>query len=887
MKKFLLAILVCYIQTAFATHNRAGEITYTYLGGRTYEVTITTYTRGSVQADRCTLELFWGDNSSSILNRVNGPQGSCFPARMGDNLGGDVQKNIYVGTHTYSNDGIYEVSFEDPNRNAGINNIPQSVSVPFFIKSELAVSSGITTNRSPILTNPPIDDGCLNRRFEHNPGAVDLDGDSLSFELVPTRGAGGATIPTTYDPNVVQDEVRIDSVNGDLYWDVPKNVGQFNFAIEIAEWRRNGAGQWVKIGYVIRDLQVNIDNCGNNPPVINPIGPFCVEAGTNLNFDVTANDPDGDPIELTAFGAPFRVINPADTFIANNGNPPVIGTFNWDAECNHVRQQPYFVSFQAKDDPSARMGENPLVDVMTTEIVVVAPAPRNPLADGGEGQIDLEWEESICKQAIGYKIYRREDSYGFVPSECETGVPAYTGYEFLDSTYSLGDTTYIDSIDLKRGVRYCYMVVACFPNGVESYASVEFCSDVALSAPLLTNVDVKSTDVTNGEIEVKWIFPPEVDSTNFPPPYSYKLYRSSGITGANFTEIQTLPNATDTFFTDGGLNTQDGGFNYKVEMYFGNPPAVLGESDPASSVFLTVLGADEQNILSANHNTPWTNNRYVIFRETLPGSTIFDSIGESFGPSFIDSNLVNGTEYCYRVLTIGAYTSINTLPSPLLNNSQISCSTPIDTTKPCTPEFTFDYNCVNDSIYFKILPPLDPDCIDDIISYQIYFKPLESDPWPNLPLLSLTNNVDSIALVGEPITGCWAITATDDAGNDPNGQSNESEYSEILCIESCPDIAFPNVFTPNGDGINDNFRPFSINDIETIDFQVFNRWGVLVFESKDVEKFTTIGWDGRDMNTGQLCSDGVYFYLCRFTPLNFRESMVEEINGFIHLFQNN
>lgn len=886
MKRILPFIFICFAQTLFATHNRAGEITYRYISGFTYEVTITTYTRGSVQADRCELTLFWGDGTSSILPRVNGLLGTCQGgARMGVNIGGDVQKNIYTGRHTYATAGLYDLSFEDPNRNAGINNIPQSVSVPFFLKSQLVVDAGLKGNSSPLLLNPPIDDGCLNRRFEHNPGAFDPDGDSLSYDLVKTRGAGGAIISSTYDPNLVQDSVKINPTTGDLYWDVPKNVGQYNFAIEISEWRRNGQKQWVKIGYVTRDLQVNIDNCANQPPKIDPVGPFCVEAGTNLNFDVRATDPDGDPVRLTAFGAPFKVNNPADSFIARIGNP-VISTFNWDTECNHVRQQPFYVTFQAKDDPTARaQHEKPLVDVFTAEIRVIAPAPRNPMANGGDNKIDLIWDESICKQATGYKIYRREDSYGFVPSQCETGVPAYTGYKLIDSTTTLSDTSYTDSINLLRGVRYCYMVVACFPEDVESYASVEFCTAVRLSRPLLTNVDVVTTDAANGQIDVKWVFPPEVDSNNFPPPYSYKLYRADGINGTNFTDIQTFPLASDTSYTDAGLNTQDRGYNYKVEMYYGTPARVLGDSDPASSVFLTVLGSDESNILRATHITPWKNNEFIIFRETSPGSGQFDSIGQSFSRSYIDSNLANGTDYCYKVLALGAYTSGNSLPSPLLNNSQIACGTPIDTTRPCAPELKYSYNCVEDSIYFEFINPKDSGCINDIIGYNIYFKRLAADPWPTSPLVTITSG-NSIFLTGEPITGCWAVTAFDDAANDPNGQVNESNFSEVLCIESCPDITFPNVFTPNGDGLNDNFLPITLNDIGRIDIQVFNRWGTLVFQSTDVEEFGTKGWDGRDMNTGQMCSDGVYFYFCKFTPMNFTEPNVHEINGFIHLFQN-
>ena len=58
----VLAIFM-YCTSSFATHNRAGEITYTHVSGLTYEVLITTYTKESSPADRPVLYLFWGDSN--------------------------------------------------------------------------------------------------------------------------------------------------------------------------------------------------------------------------------------------------------------------------------------------------------------------------------------------------------------------------------------------------------------------------------------------------------------------------------------------------------------------------------------------------------------------------------------------------------------------------------------------------------------------------------------------------------------------------------------------------------------------------------------------------------------------------------------------------------
>lgn len=888
MKKFLLFILFSlFFLTANATHNRAGEITYTWISGNTYEVTITTYTKNSVPADRCELEIHWGDGSSEVLKRSNGPIGTGCPSpiTIGQLIGNDVRMNIYKGTHTYAAAGVYTLFFEDPNRNLGISNIIQSVNVPFYVQSELVVSALLGGNSSPQLLNPPIDDGCTRKIFKHNPGAFDIDGDSLSYELVLSRTTGGQTIPTIYDPAFVTDSVKIDSILGDLIWDVPQEIGQFNFAIQINEWRKNPeTGQYIRIGYVTRDLQVDIKGCGNNPPQIDPVGPFCVEAGQLLSFDVRATDPDGDAMIMTAVGGPFSVTNPANPF-NETGASPLTGTFNWQTECNHVRRLPYYVTFEVVDVPT-QFGEQPLVDIFTAEIRVIAPAPRNPLAVANDNSIDLSWDRSICTDAEGYRVYRREDSYGFIPDDCETGVPAYTGYELLTDVDGLNSTSYTDTFDLKRGVRYCYMVVAYFPDESESYASIEFCTSLALTLPMMTNVDVLTTDATNGTIDVKWIAPPVLDSTTNPPPYSYRLYRAIGLDGTNFTEIQSL---TDTFFTDAGLNTLDTSYSYKVEMYSGPNSDLVGESDPASSVYLEVTGFDEGNHLEFTHNTPWSNYQYIIFREDPTGSTNFVIIDTAFADEFRDTALINGDNYCYRVQAFGEYTVGGDLPSPLINNSQINCGTPIDTNAPCPPTVVSEFFCESDSLILSWAQPNNPACADDIQFYNVYYKELEEDVFPETPILQFPGTQGQHTFVpvsdGLPLIGCYAITAVDDADQDAGGVANESDFSNIICIEACPLIKFPNVFTPNADGKNDLFSATMFKDIKELRISIYNRWGTEVYQTSDGNQFLTVGWDGMDLNTGQECSEGVYYFVCQYSPLSVTETRERVASGFVHLFR--
>jgi gliding motility-associated-like protein len=65
-------------------------------------------------------------------------------------------------------------------------------------------------------------------------------------------------------------------------------------------------------------------------------------------------------------------------------------------------------------------------------------------------------------------------------------------------------------------------------------------------------------------------------------------------------------------------------------------------------------------------------------------------------------------------------------------------------------------------------------------------------------------------------------------------------------------VYIPNAFSPNGDGLNDVFQP-SMRGFSESDFKIFNRWGELIYQSRD-----NTGWDGT--YRGQPVQEGVYMY---------------------------
>ncbi len=353
MKQFLLIVIVLLnLATieSLATHIRGGQLLYSVNGAKVSVRLIIYSNRAAVDAgvDDPTAIIKWGDGTSSELPRNS--KGLIYY---------DTYENIYVGEHTFSGTGSYQIGYAESNRTGGVKNMTNSINTPFYIESQVFVNSGVNIiYSSPSFLSAPIFDAEKGTTFTNNLTAYSQEGDSISYKLAACKQAAGLDVSDYFIP----DGFKIDPYSGQITWDKPSLEGLYNFAAMVEFWK-NGA----KVGYVIRDFQVAVNAEQLSGQVfevttsheITPGNSVSLDPGDVFSMEVLFHDTANSVANLKYFGelqnedGVFNITIEQVTSKARNSStavqsPMYKATVTMNVEEKYKRSTPYNLIFRGE-----------------------------------------------------------------------------------------------------------------------------------------------------------------------------------------------------------------------------------------------------------------------------------------------------------------------------------------------------------------------------------------------------------------------------------------------------------------------------------------------------------------------------------------------------------
>ncbi|MCB9230088.1 MAG: gliding motility-associated C-terminal domain-containing protein [Bacteroidia bacterium] len=246
---------------------------------------------------------------------------------------------------------------------------------------------------------------------------------------------------------------------------------------------------------------------------------------------------------------------------------------------------------------------------------------------------------------------------------------------------------------------------------------------------------------------------------------------------------------------------------------------------------VTVLPGDAAIELDWESNLETDVRGYLIRRSAFSGGPFefVDSVLNVSSMSYMDANAdPDAHPWCYEVLAYdrcGNFSPVSEVFCTIhLQAEDVGFESQLD----WTPYVGWSNGVASHQIYISELPDLTLYQQLGVVSGQEYGY-LHADP--------------------ESAINCYRIR-----GLESNPGCGIESWSNEVCVTFPPRLYFPNAFTPNNDGINDEFYLPGLF-VETFDLQIFDRWGKLIFESRN----PTSGWKGTFKN-GQNCPEGVYMY---------------------------
>jgi gliding motility-associated-like protein len=889
MKFSILLVLILFSTQLKASHIIGGDIYYDYLGNNQYKFYITLYrdcnSTGAQYDDPMKLTIYKANGSMFTNLDVPFPGSNYVPipfnnpcATPPNNL--CVEKAVYTIVVTLPPiPGGYNVSYQRCCRGPNVTNLVYPEDTGLTLTTHVPGSeTGFTINSSPRFTYYPPMLLCNNEQKTIDQSATDPDGDKLVYSLVtPFSGANSnnpmplqAPAPPYYPvqwsgPFNAQNPLgpggaTINSNTGVISVN-PKMIGLFVVGVRVQEYR-NG----VLVGETVRDFLFRVFDCNITLQAILPLQEnlatfvsYCQGltvqfenksyGGSNYAWDFGVSGTNNDV--STSFAPSFTYPNPG-TYLARlivNPGMPCTDTAFMELTVN----KPFSISWTSEDSLCVQGNKFDFIGITSNN------------------SASFSWDF---------------DTDASVQSSTNLSVPnvSFTqpGFHTVTIHGDDGDckTSYTDSIyifDLPTSKFEIPPNIQCFG------LTVPFVNKSTNS--VIFNWDFGITDITTDVSDV------------FEPTYTYL---SSG--------------------------------NYTVQL-------IAGSSANCKDTAKVLITLNEPLTMSITHSDSLCiSNGLYDFDATVSGpssSTFLWDFGSNAIPKTATTVDVNDVKYTnagtHQVLLIGSYDSCkDTIASTLFVYDEPKLDFDYVYTLQCAPTNAQFVNLSQSDAPTSYFWDFGDGSSSDLISPTHTYTEVGSYS-VGLTLITKEGCVDTLYLLKQDLVTvypspkakfhvnpthvdiCNAEVSFIDESTDSEtyfyffddrkfttSQANfvhtytqtGSDYPMQVVTNQfgCSDttirevfvepftLYIPNTFIPDGDNLNDIFIPKTAFTIDEWNFQIYNKWGEVIFETEQCDS----GWDGTFEN--QPCQDGTYIYVLKYKSCD-QPYIWQKVEGFVNLIR--
>lgn len=393
---FLIAVLP-FSNRLQASHAMGADLQYQCLGGNQYRVTLRFYrdcsgiaaptnAQVSISAPGCpgTSTISLTLNLNTAANCPPGSTNGCevsqlCPAQLSQSACNWTGSGAapYPGVRVYEYTGVvtlpaacsnWRIRFSECCRNAAINNLANASA------NDLSIEAIINNNIDPLTGQPycnnsvafsslPVPFVCANSDVTYNNGAVDVDGDSLVYNMI--FPLGNTFTPMTFNAGwSVTNPVKTTPVNTFVF---NQTNGQMEFRpsgqeVDVLAVRINEYRNGVLVGSTMRDMQVTILNCAISIPDQEPItnvqngnqvDSLSVQVcpGTPLQFDILCTDPANHNLTLTSNINAVPSAIPGATMVQIGTGDSVIARINWTPLAGDTGCHNFLITTENDDCP--------------------------------------------------------------------------------------------------------------------------------------------------------------------------------------------------------------------------------------------------------------------------------------------------------------------------------------------------------------------------------------------------------------------------------------------------------------------------------------------------------------------------------------------------------